>query len=99
MTQPTLFDPCENKHGGNAESEAAFERATKTAQVRREQILRLLDDRGTYGATAKEAAQCLGVELHALSGRFTELKASYQIVVTNQRRDGSRVCVHRRWAE
>lgn len=99
MTQPTLFDPCQNKHGGNAESEASYQRAGKTAKVRREQILDLIERRGTYGATAKEAAICLAVPLNALSGRFTELKTSGAIVTTDQRRDGSRVCVHRRWAE
>lgn len=76
-------DPCRRKHGGDVESNAAFESGDRVRQ--REQVLHLIAAR-PGGATVDELAARLDVDSNAISGRFTELKAGGEIAWTGQRR-------------
>jgi len=79
-----LFDICERKHGGNAESIEANARADKR-QGQRDVIATLTNAR----LTSKEIAIKLGKPLNCISGRCSELKMAGVIVPTGVRRDGS----------
>lgn len=79
-------DITRNYHGGNPESEAAFESAP--AEERRRQRARVLAhirSRGLAGATSDETEVALGLTHQACSARFTEAKRDGQIVKTGRR--------------
>lgn len=84
MTQPLLdFDPCERKHGGDRESKAAFKRVdTDTDMAMILEIIR----RSRSGVTLDDVSAAIGRPPNAISGRFTSLKASGQIVATGETR-------------
>ena len=77
----TLFDnlsdvdPCANRHGGNAQSDAAHTKARVLKSHRHAAIMRHIASTGDHGATREEVATAMHVALHAISGRFTELLA------------------------
>lgn len=81
------------KHGGNAESEAAYMRASATMALRRAEVLALIKAIGRNGMTCKEVARVMGVEMHAVSGRISELKRDGLIRPNGERRDGGAVLV------
>jgi hypothetical protein len=84
-------DPTKNKHGGNAQSNAAFALVADTLTDRQNTVLeRVSASRG--GITSKELANALETPLHAISGRITELKAQGRIR-EHGRRDGCAVLV------
>lgn len=76
-------DPCRRKHGGDVESNAAFESRDRVRQ--REQVLHLIAAR-PEGATVDELAALLDVDSNAISGRFTELKTSGEIAWAGEKR-------------
>jgi hypothetical protein len=90
IRQTSLFDPCERKHGGNAESRAAWQRASRGVAGARADVLRVIRE-ADGGATSKEVAAALGRGLNAISGRLTELAAAGAIRRTGERRDNAAV--------
>ncbi len=100
---PTMTnDPTRSHHGGNQESEKAFEAGDKDSWVERTYIALL--SAGLAGATPEEVAaywtEMLGYEVTVLSirPRFTTLLKQDRIRKTNQTRQSllgvaSRVCV------
>jgi len=74
---PKVSDITANRHGGNTRSAAANPSEEYKGTVR-QKIL-------AYGArvpnfTMKEAAAAIGKKEHAISGRFTELKVTREII-------------------
>ena len=88
-------DITQRRHGGNVQSELAFEEANLSGRLQRDrlEVLNAVRLAGTYGITCKELAHEWGVGMNHVSGRFTELKKEGKIVkipgVTRQR---SAVC-------
>ncbi len=78
-------DICQNRHGGNAESEAAFQDLLPTLTRQRHVVFKLIHASGGDGLTAHEAAAALGKTPNAVSGRFTELKAAGLITKSGRR--------------
>ena len=106
MTQPSLFsfdahggasvpkpppvDPTAPKHGGNAESAAAFARAAAGRRGIYAEIIAWLAARGD--GTCNEFAEATNRTPNEVSGRFTELcRDLRQIERTGVRRDGCAV--------
>ena len=83
-------DPTKNKHGGNAQSNAAFEKIEETLTHRQNAVLGIIRD--CVNATSKDVAYWLCSPLNAISGRITELKAMGKIKQIG-RRDGCAVYV------
>jgi predicted ArsR family transcriptional regulator len=79
-----LIDPCENKHGGNAESIAAHDTVISSKAALQQRILDYIEARGS--ATCDEVEVDLGILLQTASGRMAELKAAGLIVATGERR-------------
>jgi len=90
-------DPCERKHGGNENSVAAHEQASETKEQRYREIIGHLAVAGEEGMTGKEIARAIGVPLHHLSGRYTEMLATGRIVRLSIKREGSGVLVLARY--
>lgn len=95
--QSNLFDICESRHGGNEQSRAAFERTADSLPRSRQRVMEFIEAQGERGATAQECADALGVPIHKVSGRFSELKRDEQIVKVGVRNSGG-VCVAKRFA-
>lgn len=68
-------DLCSGKHGGNAESAAAFAKLEPHIRDIHATILRLASDAGSGGVTVKEVAEALGRPINAISGRLSELRS------------------------
>ncbi len=81
---PATLDPCARKHGGNPESQAAwqFVRAGNDS----ERILSFYSNGAKL--TPKEVAQLMDKPLHAISGRFVGLRGG-KLRKTGVVRDGS----------
>ena len=90
-TTETMKDITQNKHGGNANSAAAFETIADTLTNRQNDVLSALL-RHPAGMTSKEVAEWLESPLNAISGRISELKAMGKIREAG-RRDGCAVLV------
>ncbi len=80
-----MNDITENKHGGNANSKAAFKTICKNLTLKQAQVLATI--KVLQGATCKDISERHLVGMNAISGRLTELKAMGKIKVTG-RRDG-----------
>lgn len=94
MRQPTLFDdPCQNRHGGNAESVDAFARIAPTLPEARSQVLECIRWAGERGATVKEIGEIMGKPPNAISGRLTELCAAKLIRRKGVRREHASVWI------
>lgn len=86
-------DITKNKHGGNAQSNAAFEKIEETLTTRQKTVYSIIYHRYQHaGATCKEIAKIFGVGMNAISGRITELKRMGKIKQSG-RRDGCAVWV------
>ena len=83
-----LFDVCAGKHGGNEQSEEAFESVRHVISAGKVAALSFIRSRGAYGATAQEYADRLGVPINKVSGRFSELKLLGRIEKTGVRNRG-----------
>jgi len=85
-------DITKNKHGGNAQSNAAFDKLYSKLTLRQEQVLASVRIKGSDGRTCKEIAERHGCGMNAVSGRLTELKRMGKIKQSG-RRDGCAVWV------
>ena len=83
-----LFDVCAGKHGGNEQSEEAFESVRHVISAGQVAALSFIRSRGAYGATAQEYADRLGVPINKVSVRFSELKLLGRIEKTGVRNRG-----------
>jgi FixJ family two-component response regulator len=86
------IDITKNKHGGNAQSNAAFSKLYANLTTRQQQVLGSIAIKGSMGRTCKEIAERHGCGMNAISGRITELKAMGKIKQIG-RRDGCAVYV------
>lgn len=92
-------DPCANRHGGVAESQAAWERARPTVSEAHVAIVAALREAGPDGLTCKEYVVLAGKRdgrdygANHFSGRFTELRQAGRIARNGARRDGAAVWV------
>jgi len=68
------YDACERRHGGSAASEAANLLAAPTKEQQRAAVLAAVVRAGAEGITCRELAARWGVEMHTISGRFSELR-------------------------
>tara|TARA_R110000824_G_scaffold203371_3_gene387792 strand:- start:501 stop:842 length:342 start_codon:yes stop_codon:yes gene_type:complete len=68
------FDICQNRHGGNEQSEAAFEEIKKELPFKRAIVLILLHKAALKGLTVHDLSEQLGTTPNTVSGRLTELK-------------------------
>lgn len=94
MEQRNLFtDPTRGKHGGSLFSEQAFDRLIPRLAKAQADVLRVIQEAGEHGATAKEAAWRLGKGPHAVSPRFLELKRARRIRANGDSRERSAVYV------
>jgi hypothetical protein len=112
IAQPSLFDPCARKHGGNPNSVAANLRNRPHKDSDRESIRIQIASQGFAGLTLNEVQIWdpswrnprtgeLGryKPANAISGRLTELVADQEIFVSGRKRQGCSVYVSRReWA-
>ena len=78
-------DICENKHKGDENSLNSFENCKKSFQAVRDKILKYLDSRASDGATSEEISRAIGLPLHSISGRCSELKARKKISVIGKK--------------
>jgi hypothetical protein len=67
-------DICARKHGGNAESVAAYEATKANIGRDRERIVTHIRAQGSYGATRDEIAQETGIPYPTVCGRCAELQ-------------------------
>lgn len=95
MEQGSPPDPCENRHGGNEQSDAAFEQIKDELPSRRRKVLEVIESSGQAGATVHDVCKALETTPNCVSGRLTELAASGLIADTGKRRDGCAVWVVR----
>ena len=86
-----MEDITAGKHGGNAQSTAAFKKAKYGFSQARQDVVDLLKQHPD-GLTCKEMSALLDRPMHKLSGRVTELKEMGVCVATTVR-DGGRVIV------
>jgi len=77
-----------NKHGGNPESNRAYDLGTSTRENDRLEVLRLIQERPR---SMKEIAALMGKGFNAVAGRGSELKALGLVQKTGEIRDGSAV--------
>jgi predicted ArsR family transcriptional regulator len=67
-------DITKNRHGGNEQSNEAFQKIESSLPDRRAGVLILIRNAASEGLTVHEAAELLGTTPNAVSGRFSELK-------------------------
>lgn len=92
MNMP-LWDICERKHGGVAESVEANRRNFRHRAKQQHDVFMLVLGSTDLGITCKESAASMGIGMNAISGRFTELAAAGLIRRNGERRDGCAVWV------
>ena len=80
-----MNDITENKHGGNANSKAAFGAIENQLKPRQREVHSCIF--WSNGVTCKDIAEAMNTGMNAISGRLTELKAMGKIKVVG-RRDG-----------
>ena len=75
------LDYCGERHGGNAESEAAFDALVDSGEceLQEARVLALVTQAGAVGITCKEAAVVMETHSNNISGRFTALHARHEI--------------------
>lgn len=97
--QTSIFDICAGRHGGNEQSNAAFQSVSRTNAETRRAVLAFIRSCGAHGATNKEIAAHFGKVINEVSGRRSELLADGQIVETGRRREGCGVVVAPEFAD
>jgi hypothetical protein len=85
------IDITSRRHGGNQESNAAYQRNSFVADKQRLQIALILRDNPT-GMTCEELAIQLGIRLTSCSGRCSELKAMGIIMANGEKRKTTSGC-------
>lgn len=83
-------DPCANKHRGNAESRAAWQKVLTDLCRAQRIVFEVFLRAHPTPMTPKEVAAALGKRLHEISGRCTEGKELGILRATGIVRDGSR---------
>lgn len=83
-------DICAGKHGGNEESEAAFERALNGMPNARMAVFKACWRPG--GVSCRELAAEWNVDMNTISGRFSELKRD-DLIIKHEVRDKSAACI------
>jgi hypothetical protein len=75
------LDVCGERHGGNPESEDAFQRLSDSGELEGQEacVLSLVTQAGDYGITLKEAAVKMKTHPNNISGRFTALHLKHEI--------------------
>lgn len=83
------FDITQNRHGGNLQSEFAFEKALKSGKLYtdRFRVFEAIRESGSLGITCKELSEQWGVGMNHLSGRFSELKRDNKIKQIGRRKN------------
>ena len=84
--QLNIFDITANKHGGNEQSEKAFEDNKSKAGRMRLDILKLAEEKGRVGITTFEVTQLLGLRTQTASARMSELKRDLLLFDSGERR-------------
>lgn len=81
-------DICENNHGGDEESEAAWElmQEESSAAILRARIYAFIATQGRHGAITDELEAPLGLLNQTASPRMSELKAEDRIIWNGERR-------------
>lgn len=82
-----MEDITENRHKGNPESVAAFELIHHKLPRQRRMVLDAVQRCPKRGLTCRELKLRWGVDMNAISGRFTELKKR-KLIFTQGTRDG-----------
>lgn len=82
----TDTDITRNYHGGNPESDAAWESMREGRAVIRLKVVGYVSYCGTDGATCDEIEAALGLSHQTASARVTEAKARGEIVANGKRR-------------
>jgi hypothetical protein len=85
-----MNDITENKHGGNANSQAAFGAIKDELKPRQREVYNFVTLCQGYGTTIHNICNWLKLTPNVISGRLTELKKLGKIKVTG-RRDGCAV--------
>ena len=83
-------DICQNRHGGNPESVAAYNRLLKGKKKAALRVYEWIKKKGDTGVSCKELAPEMGVDMSTISGRFTELRKE-GLIEKIAVRDGSAV--------
>jgi hypothetical protein len=91
-----LEDVCRPKHGGNAQSEQANDRAHPHKASMRERLENFIGHSGFEGATLRELSGYFAKPMHSLSGRISELKRDGKVFDSGREREGCAVLVGRR---
>jgi DNA-binding MarR family transcriptional regulator len=78
-----MNDITQNKHGGNANSKAAFGAIKDELKPRQNEVYHYIYC--ANGITCKDIAEAMNTGMNAISGRLTELKAMGKIKVTGRR--------------
>jgi hypothetical protein len=75
------LDFCGERHGGNAESEAAFDALVDSGALALQEarVLAEIGRSGAFGVTVKECAARMETHPNNISGRFTALNAKHEI--------------------
>lgn len=87
----SLWDVCENHHGGNPRSVEA--RQSTNVKRDRDRILEWVAKRGTYGAICYEVEVALGMRHQTASPRFSDLKDDGSIVANGEQRPTDSKCM------
>ena len=85
MNEPDLFDICARKHGGNPESQGAFQAIKDRLTGMQLVVLGLIQRSGEHGMTCDEISKELGRGENVYSGRITELKIAGKITKCGRR--------------
>jgi hypothetical protein len=89
-------DPSARKHGGNEQSQEAFDRIKDNLGGDCLTVYHFIISQGDLGATPKEIAAHMGKPLHSISGRVTTLKLATLVHPNGLKRDGSAAVVANR---
>jgi hypothetical protein len=93
FNQHKMNDITKNKHGGNANSTAAFVAIKDELKPRQREVynaIKRMHELCQHDANIKDICAYLSIDANVISGRLTELKAMGKIKVTG-RRDGCAV--------
>lgn len=82
-------DITESRHGGNPESQEAFESVKADSSSLRKRIWTFIHARGQEGATVDEIESASGLRHQTVSARVSELKAMKLLVPSGERRKTS----------
>ena len=84
--QRAVNDICENRHKGNAESNAAFKVVKAGLTLKQSVVLKFIAQCGEIGATTDEVAAHFNSMPNEISGRMSELKRDGKIRADGRRR-------------